>query len=73
MLTETTFSWSRIYKDMKRILPGATMQCGSKKFILQGSEGRHNGTPDYYIDTNCNKYRSNKCSLVVKNTGLVYL
>ena len=39
----------------------------------QGSKGRENGKPAYYIDTDGNKHRANKCTTIKQNTGLVFL
>lgn len=65
----------RQYKDMHRLMPGSifVVEGSAKQHVLQGAKGRHNGTPDYYVDTRSNQYRARKCSQVYLNTGLVFL
>ena len=61
------------YKDMNRPMPGSMFRHNGNIFILQGSQGRENGKPSYYIDTHGNKHRANKCTVIKRNTGLVFL
>ena len=61
------------YKDMNRPMPGSMFRHNGKIFVLQGSQGRENGKPAYYIDTHGNKHRANKCTTIKQSTGLVFL
>ena len=62
-----------VYKNTRRLLPGALLkyQRGKKKvpvfFILQ----RHAGS--YYLDTQGVKYNKNYCTIISKNSGLVFI
>lgn len=60
------------YKDMQRPMPGSVFVCGNSIAVMQRSEGRHNGTPDYYHDTSGNRYRATKCKFTQNNTGIVF-
>ena len=61
------------YKDLSRLMPGSLFRHLGDIFILQGSKGRKSGKPAYYIDTDGNKHRANKCTAIKQNTGLVFL
>ena len=63
------------YKDMSRIMPGALMRdtATSRLFVMNNSEGRHNGKVDYYISTDMSKHWASRCQSVRYNTGLVFI
>lgn len=61
------------YKDMARIMPGAVMDFGGAVGILQGSEGFHNGKPDYYKSTKGERVLTRRCALLAQNTGMVFI
>lgn len=61
------------YKDVSRIMPGAVMDFGGTVGVLQGSEGFHNGTPDYYRSTKGEKVGVRRCVLLAQNTGMVFI
>ena len=62
-------------KNTKRYLPGSIFfdkkQGGS--FILQGSNGFHNGTADYYVDVCGMKHLASKCKFIQNNKGLQFV
>ena len=60
------------YRSKDRVMPGSTLIADGKPRVLQGSEGRHNGQPDYYIFTDGNKTRTKKCVKILENKGLVF-
>lgn len=60
------------YKDMNRPLPGSIFVCGNKIAVMMRSDGRHNNTPDYYLDTGGNRYRATKCKFIHHNTGIQF-
>ena len=61
------------YKDRERMMPGSMFLYNGKPYVLHHSDGRHNGLPDYYIDTDGNKHRANRCIFIKNNTGIVWL
>ena len=69
-------------------MPGAMMQYTqklSKKditngkaahsivFVMDSSEGKHNGKTDYYISTDGRRYTASRCKLLQKNSGFVFV
>lgn len=58
------------YKDMNRPLPGSIFVCGNKIAVMKSSHGRSNGHPDYFFDTNGERYRATKCNFIQHNTGI---
>ena len=61
---------SPAYKDMERVMPGATMLFENSLFVLQRSDGRHNGVPDYYISAVNTRYSAKKCNIIQNNKGI---
>jgi hypothetical protein len=61
------------HKDMTRIMPGAVMDFCGTAGILQGSEGFHNGKPDYYKSTKGAKGLTKRCVLLARNAGIVFI
>lgn len=61
------------YKDMTRIMPGAVMNFCGAVGILLGSDGFHNGKPDYYKSTKEEKVRMRRCALLAQNAGMVFI
>lgn len=62
-------------KDTERALPGCLF-CDERRneiYVLQGYKGKHNGQPDYFVDTNGVKHLANKCRITNKNTGLRFV
>ena len=61
------------YKDMDRIMPGALMRdtATNRLFVLDRSDGKHNGKVDYYVSTDITKHLASRCQSVSYNTGLV--
>ena len=69
-----------INKDIYRPMPGSLFIVDEKiegvsqeVFVLKRTDGRHNGTPDYYIDTNNVKHPFRKCTIIQNNTGLRFV
>ena len=60
------------YKNMNRPLPGSIFVCGKKIAVMMCSNGRHNNTPDYYLDTSGNRYRTTKCNFIQHNAGIQF-
>lgn len=62
-------------KDMHRVMPGSLLWDKSDKlsFVLQGTAGRHNGKPDYFVDTEGMKHRVSQCMVIHNNTGLRFV
>lgn len=60
------------YKDMQRPMPGSVFICGDTIATMCRSKGRHNGVPDYYHDTDGNRYRATKCKFIQQNTGICF-
>lgn len=58
------------YKDMSRPMPGSLVLHNGKVFVLTASDGRHNGSVDYYIDAHGEKHPARKCRILTSNTGL---
>jgi len=61
------------YKDMARIMPGAVMDFGGTVGVFQGSDGFHNGKPDYYKSTKGARVLTKRCALLAQNTGIVFI
>ena len=61
------------YKDMTRIMPGAVMDFDGIAGVFQGSEGFHNGKPDYYKSTKGAKVLTKRCALLAQNAGMVFI
>ena len=61
------------YKDMNRIMPGAVMNFDGTVGILQCSQGRYNGMPNYYNSINSIKALVKKCVLLAQNAGIVFI
>lgn len=61
------------YKDMTRIMPGAVMNFCGAVGILLGSDGFHNGKPDYYKSTKEERVRMRRCALLAQNAGMVFI
>ena len=76
------------YKNMDRVMPGALMVYEpriSKKdkekgivahniiFIFKGSNGTHDGKPDYYISENGKRYSAGRCKALLQNRGLIFI
>lgn len=58
------------YKDPKRILPGAIFLANGKQMVFQGSTGKKNGKPNYYIFAgHTEKVRPAKCMFLTKGGG----
>ena len=62
-----------VYKDPRRVMPGAVMQCGKRLFVLARTDGRHKGKPDYYVGTNGRKYACRDCRVIIQNRGFVFV
>ena len=41
--------------------------------VFQGSEGFHNGKPDYYKSTKGAKVSTKRCALLAQNAGMVFI
>ena len=69
----TVIKGKPVYKDPKRILPGAliSFQRSKKKspylFILKSSAG------SYYKDKSGDRYNKKFCTLIKHNTGLIFI
>ena len=61
------------YKDLHRFMPGGIFAHNGEFFVLKGSEGRHNGRPDCYVDTDDTKHLYSKCTNIKSNSGLVFI
>ena len=63
------------YKDKDRIMPGALMKdmATNKLFVLNRSDGKHDGEVDYYVSTDMTKHRAKRCQPVRRNAGLAYV
>ena len=61
------------YKDMNRIMPGAIMNFDGTVGILQCSQGRYNGMPNYYNNTKGERVLIKKCVLFAQNAGIVFI
>lgn len=61
-------------KSQDRVMPGALMFDTKRNayYVLNSSQGKHKGVPDYYIDTTGKKHRSKKSRVCIKNQGLVF-
>lgn len=62
-----------VYKDMQRFMPGGVFLFEGKLHTLQGSQGRHNGVPDYYISTDGSRSNAKRCIFLRQNCGLHYV
>ena len=60
------------YKDMERPMPGSTFICDGKVSVLQGSQGRNNGTPNYYVGTDGVRHLFGRCIVLRANTGIQF-
>lgn len=62
------------YKNQERHLPGSVFlfEGSSKRHVLDHSTGFHNGRPDYYFDTEGNKFLARKCNFIQSNAGLMF-
>ena len=58
------------YKDVSRPMPGSLALHNGKVFVLTASDGRHNGSVDYYIDEHGGKYSARKSKILTNNIGL---
>lgn len=58
------------YKDMGRLMPGSIAMHNGNVFVLTSSDGRHNGSVDYYIDEHGEKHSARKSKILTNNTGL---
>lgn len=77
-------SHERTARDKKRVMPGATMRFSQKAnpkrgieaveriFVMQSSNGRHDGKPDYYVSTNGERYAASKCEVLKRNSGITF-
>ena len=61
------------YKDMNRIMPGAVMRFDGIVGVLQGSQGRYNGMPNYYNNTKGGRVLTKRCTLFAQNAGIVFI
>ena len=61
------------YKDMLRPMPGSTFIHNDKYYVLQGSQGRNNGSPNYFIDTSGLRHPARQCIFVLQNAGLQFI
>ena len=61
------------YKDMTRIMQGAVMDFGGTVGVFQGSDGFHNGKPDYYKSAKGARVLTKRCVLLAQNTGIVFI
>ena len=61
------------YKDMNRIMPGAIMNFDGTVGILQCSQGRYNGMPQYYNNTKGGRVLIKRCVLLTQNAGIVFI
>ena len=61
------------YKDMNRIMPGAVMKFDGTVGILQCSQGRYNGMPNYYNNTKGERVLIKRCVLLAQNYGIVFI
>ena len=61
------------HKDMTRIMLGAVMDFDGIVGVFQGSEGFHNGKPDYYKSTKGVKVLTKRCALLAQNAGMVFI
>ena len=41
--------------------------------VLQGSQGRHNGMPNYYNNTKGERVLIKRCVLLAQNAGIVFI
>lgn len=60
------------YKDMERPMPDSTFICNGKVSVLQGSQGRNNGTPNYYVDMDGVRHLFGRCAVLRANTGIKF-
>lgn len=56
-------------KNLNRIMPGAVFAHDKKLYVLQRYDGRHNGIPDYCVDTDGGKHPYKRCEFVSHNVG----
>ncbi len=61
------------YKDMQRPMPGSIFVRENNVAILHHSQGRANGQPDYFFDTDGNRHRANKCKFLQQNSGIRFV
>ena len=62
-------------KDMHRVMPGSLLwdKTDKRSFVLQGTKGRHNGKPNYFVDTKGTKHLVSQCMVIHNNTGLRFV
>ena len=61
------------YKEMNRPMPGSVFVCEGKVAVMQRSQGRNNGFPNYYFDAEGNRYNANKCKFIQNNKGICFV
>ncbi len=60
------------YRNMDRALPGSIfrdMKTG-KTHVLDSTNGRNNGQPNYYVDPFGKKYIASQCKIIQQNKGM---
>lgn len=60
------------YKDVNRTMPGSFALHNGRAFVLTASDGRHNGSVDYYIDEHGGKHSARKSKILTNNVGLQF-
>ena len=58
---------------MNRIMSGVVMSFKGIVGVLQGSQGRHNGMPNYYNNTKGERVLIKRCVLLAQNAGIVFI
>ena len=61
------------YKDMNRIMSGAVMSFDGIVGVLQGSQGRYHGMPNYYNNTKGGRVLVKRCVIFTQNSGIVFI
>lgn len=60
------------YRHKGRALPGSIFRdkTTGKTYVLDSTNGRHDGKPDYFIDPDGKKHYAKNCIIIQKNKGL---
>lgn len=62
-----------IYKRLDRIMPGAIFSTAGAYKVSVASQGSYNGLPQYYIFADGERATPRKCTIMLQNTGLVFV
>ena len=54
-------------------MPGVVINFDGIVGVLQGSQGRYHGMPNYYNNTKGEKVLIKRCVLLAQNSGIVFI